>query len=140
GGSILSSQVIGRVVASFACGSWPRIVVARRRAVHRRADRLEQGVHAGRGPGRIALLQRFDHTAADHYRIGEAGDPPRGLAVLDPEADADRKAGGLLDARHLPRDLPDVDVGRTGHALERNVVHVAARELRHRGDAVLAGG
>ena len=65
------------------------------------------------------------------------GDRLRARRVADAEAHADRQRDVPADLGELARDVGGVEMAGAGHALQRDVVDVAARERRDRGDARL---
>ena len=99
------------------------------RGVERGAD-LGDEARAPRAAtlSRGSRLEQLDQRDADDDRIGDRGHGARRRRVADAEADADRHLHVRLDARHHLRDRVDVEVAGTGHALQRHVVDVAARD------------
>ena len=80
------------------------------------------------------VLDQLDDLGADHHRVGHAADGLRGGGVADAEAHAHRDLHVLADARQHLLHRVGVQVAGAGHALERDVVDVAAghpRDLLH---------
>ncbi len=109
-----------------------------------RVERLAhppQEVHGqGHDPLVGLVVQQLDDAAADHHGIRDAADGLRGGRIADAETHADGDVHMAADHRQHGFHGRGVEGTRSGHALERDVIYVAARDARHLLHALLRAG
>src|SRR5581483_8915031 len=109
--------------------------------VHRTTDPAEQRANVFDHMFRRRSFDFLHQPAADHDGIRELGYGSRGFAISDTKSDTDGQLDMRADLWNLATDLVEIEVARTRHAFERDIVDVAACDSTHLLDARrLAGG